>query len=288
MPVLEPVPLPEYDGVTYISLRAFREKGPEQTIKDVKDFHSRETDIIICTYLKAGVHWLDEIIAMLVNRTTTLASGTKGQRTLEGIPELSVLDSLPSPRILNTHLSFKYIPTKHVQNKGKIVHMIRNPKDICVSLYHHAKKDVVMNYDVPWDTYFENWMSGKVFYGSWYDYELGMEEASIQHPGMIYTCYYEDFKREPRNQIRKLADFLDINVSDQILESITEETSFENMKSKKTDNTKFVNMKEAEGFIYRKGDIGDWKTHFTVNQNSRFDTQFKDRMKDSKYNITFE
>lgn len=109
----------------------------------------------------AGVHWLDEIITMLVNKTTTLASGTKGQRTLEGITELSVLDSLPSPRILNTHLSFKYIPTKHVQNKGKIVHMIRNPKDICVSLYHHAKRDVVMNYDVPWETYFENWMSGK-------------------------------------------------------------------------------------------------------------------------------
>lgn len=54
MPVLEPVPLPEYEGVTYISLRAFREKGPEQTIKDVKDFQSRETDVIICTYLKAG------------------------------------------------------------------------------------------------------------------------------------------------------------------------------------------------------------------------------------------
>lgn len=34
-----------------------------------------------------------------------------------------------------------------------------------------------------------------VFYGSWYDYELGMEEASVQYPGMIYTCYYEDFKR---------------------------------------------------------------------------------------------
>ena len=108
-----------------------------------------------------GVHWLDEIITMLVNNTITLASGTKGQRTLEGITELSVLDSLPSPRILNTHLSFKYIPTKHVQNKGKIVHMIRNPKDICVSLYHHARRDVVMNYDVPWETYFENWVSGK-------------------------------------------------------------------------------------------------------------------------------
>jgi len=32
-------------------------------------------------------------------------------------------------------------------------------------------------------------------YGTWYDYELGMEQAEKDYPGMIFTCYYEDMKK---------------------------------------------------------------------------------------------
>jgi hypothetical protein len=31
-------------------------------------------------------------------------------------------------------------------------------------------------------------------YGTWYDYELGMEQAEKDYPGMIFTCYFEDMK----------------------------------------------------------------------------------------------
>jgi hypothetical protein len=32
-------------------------------------------------------------------------------------------------------------------------------------------------------------------YGTWYDYELGMEQAEKEYPGMIFTSYYEDMKK---------------------------------------------------------------------------------------------
>ena len=32
-------------------------------------------------------------------------------------------------------------------------------------------------------------------YGSWFDYELAMEQAEKDHPGMIYTIQYEQMKK---------------------------------------------------------------------------------------------
>ena len=45
---------------------------------------------------------------------------------LDAIPALSLLNQAPSPRLINTHLSFRY----------KIVHFVRNPKDVCVSYFY--------------------------------------------------------------------------------------------------------------------------------------------------------
>lgn len=286
MAQLKPIPLPEVNGIKFPSFIHFRTKGAEKAISDIVNIPSRESDILICTYVKSGVHWINEIITMLKHNTTELSKRDKSQMTLEIVHDLSVLDGLPSPRILNTHFMFEYLPKKHIENRSKIVHLVRNPKDICVSLHHHAQKDVFVNLNVPWEEYFETWMSGKMPFGSWYQYELGMEQAEKDNPGMIYTCYYEDIKKNPEKEIKKLADFLEVDCTDQTIKNIVQATSFQNMQKNKFDFTSL--MDDGKGFIYRKGEIGDWKNHFTVAQNERFDAQYNDKMNSSKYKITFE
>ncbi|CAC5414464.1 SULT1 [Mytilus coruscus] len=282
---LEQVPHPEFEGVSYPSFIPFRKKGAKNVIEDIMNVKSRDSDIIICTYAKSGTHWTYEIVNMLLRNTTELDKNSKIQAMLEAVDDLSVLDSVPSPRIMDTHCLFKYIPKQHRENKGKIVHMIRNPKDVCVSYYYHCLKDVFINFDGTWEEFLELFMSGKLPYGTWYNYELEIERAARDFPGMIFTCYYEDMKQEPVREIKKLADFLGIACSNDTLEKIAKKTSFENMQKNKFDFTEIV---DGKGFIYRKGEIGDWKNHFTVKQNEKFDAQFKEEMKDSRYKITFE
>jgi len=285
MEALESIPCPEFEGISFPSFSPFRMKGIEKAVNDMRDFQSRESDILICTHSKSGTHWIYEIISMLKRNTTDLDKSVKSQTMLEVIPDLSVLDELPSPRILDTHCMFQFLPRKHIENKSKIVHMVRNPKDVCVSLYYHAQKDKFLNLNLPWEEYFEVWMSGKVPYGAWYDYELAIEQAEKDYPGMIYTCYYEEMKKNPVKEIEKLAEFLEVECTDKTVEDIAKATSFENMQKNKTDISAIV---FGKGFIYRKGEIGDWKNHFTVSQNERFDAQFNERMKNSNYKFTFE
>ena len=51
-----------------------------------------------------------------------------------------MMSSLPSPRVLNTHLTHNFLPDRSKEKRCKIVHVMRNPKDVLVSYYHHTKE----------------------------------------------------------------------------------------------------------------------------------------------------
>ena len=52
---------------------------------------------------------------------------------VEGLPDPSQLQSYN--HIISTHLPFHWLPKEHVETGGKIIYVIRNPKDVVVSLY---------------------------------------------------------------------------------------------------------------------------------------------------------
>ena len=54
MSTIKPQPWPTFEGVKYPSFIPFRMKGIDNHIRDVMNFKSRETDILITTYSKSG------------------------------------------------------------------------------------------------------------------------------------------------------------------------------------------------------------------------------------------
>ena len=72
-----------------------------------------------------------------------LASGddnykhSKSDVMMEAITQAN-FNEIPSPRILNNHLLPQHLPTDFFTRKQKIVLVVRNPKDVAVSLYNHV------------------------------------------------------------------------------------------------------------------------------------------------------
>ena len=50
--------------------------------------------------------------------------------------EPETLEALPSPRVLATHRQFQDLPSDFIIKKRKLVLIIRDPRDVCVSLYN--------------------------------------------------------------------------------------------------------------------------------------------------------
>ena len=54
--------------------------------------------------------------------------------------ETADMDFIPSPRVLNSHLFLRQLSSEIVEKRSRVVHVIRNPKDVVVSFYFHMKQ----------------------------------------------------------------------------------------------------------------------------------------------------
>uniref|UniRef100_A0A8C0AAU4 Sulfotransferase n=3 Tax=Bos TaxID=9903 RepID=A0A8C0AAU4_BOSMU len=267
------------------------------TWDQIWSFQARPDDLLISTYPKAGTTWTQEIVDLIqnggdVNQSQRAPTHERFPFIEWIIPSLGSgleqANAMASPRMLKTHLPFHLLPPSFLEENCKMIYVARNPKDNMVSYYHFHR----MNRNLPapgtWEEYFESFLAGKVCWGSWYDHVKGWWQAKDQH--RILYLFYEDMKENPKHEIQKLAEFIGKSLDDKVLDKIVDHTSFSVMKQNPMANyTSIPNeyMNQLISPFMRKGVVGDWKNHFTVAQNERFDDDYGKNMADTTLTLHF-
>ncbi|MEE6475074.1 hypothetical protein FKM82_010608 [Ascaphus truei] len=178
------------------------------------------------------------------------------------------LKDRPSPRVLSSHLYYDDIPKSIFEKKVKILVTFRNPKDAAVSYFHFCNSNPVLPTYSSWDLYFKNYMSGKVFWGSYFDHALAWNKHIDEENVLIIT--FEDMKEDLPVQLKKISEFFGISLTEDQLMLIENRTTFKSMK----DKSKETYGKLADSF-FRKGDVGDWSSLFTEAQSQEMDAKFE-------------
>ncbi|KAM7340633.1 hypothetical protein ACRRTK_001248 [Alexandromys fortis] len=117
---------------------------------------------------------------------------------------------------------------------------------------------------------------------NWFDHIRGWYEH--RHDFNIMFLSYEDMKKDLRGSVLKICSFLEKELSKEDVDAVVRQATFHNMKSDPRANYEDIIKKEIgtrndQGTFLRKGTIGDWKHHLTVDQNERFDRIFNRNMK---------
>lgn len=247
---------------------------PSKKLNEIKDFTYKEGDVFICSYPKTGSHWINALVSKLLKHNDLENTPTGHLPNIDMLPTDSIESGSP-PRVISTHLTYKYLPIQHRQRQAKIILMLRNPKDVAVSFYHFATKEANIFYDGSLENFITLFLTGKVPYNSYFDW-LNEWNTIIKEDmhNDILVVYYEDLKKDCIGQLRRITDYLNIpSVNEEQLRAVNNRCSHANLKAEAEQQITPFYLVDKDGYstIYRKGVVGDWKNHFTVADNEIFD-----------------
>ncbi|CAN8017324.1 unnamed protein product [Ixodes persulcatus] len=219
-----------------------------------------ESDIILATFPKCGTHWVLEIVKACFR---VCRGVTPGWSFLE-LNGLGGILKAQRPRVIYTHLPFHLTP---FSPSAQYIYVARNPKDCCVSFYHHIK--AIRGHcfqDGTFDEYFELFVEGLTDFGSYYENLLSWH-AKKDEPNVLFLTY-ESIHADTKASVLKIAGFID----DELAKKLAEDEA--NMAAVIDATTVAKMKKDWEEQFVRKGVVGDWRDYFSVEQSRRLEERF--------------
>uniref|UniRef100_A0A3Q3CWJ6 Sulfotransferase n=1 Tax=Haplochromis burtoni TaxID=8153 RepID=A0A3Q3CWJ6_HAPBU len=160
---------------------------------------------------------------------------------------------------------------------------MRNPKDNVVSFYHFSKALAALETPESFDQFFEPVQHplpdlrgndfGKMF--------LHIFCCSFS---VVFLLFFQDLK----GSVKKICNFLGINLTEAAISQVVEKAKFENMKKDSKANYEHIPPEKFSGKFLRKGQIGDWKNTMTVAQSERVDQVLQEKLGDLPLRFIWE
>ncbi|XP_018018991.1 luciferin sulfotransferase isoform X2 [Hyalella azteca] len=285
------------------------------TLPQYADFHSahrsfpcRSSDIWVASHPKAGTTWTQELVWCLVRGLDhSLSSKPLMNRfpffewdslmtpelvqALESMPDDNVekpgaqwriLEREDDPRLIKTHLHRELMPRGVRSSKSKIIYVVRDPRDVCVSLFHHTIK--FLGYTGDFDHFVDMFLSARYEFGPYWSNVLSFWNR--RKSDNILVLKYEDMHADLVGAVVRVAKYLEVPVPEDQLPEIVEHLSFRNMKDNPATNNESImdGLVENTGVKFmRKGIVGDHKNVLSVDQLKMFQVWTQTCLKNSDF-----
>lgn len=276
-------------------------------------YKPRPDDIILSTYPKCGTTWAQHILVLIFRQGEPMISP---MQFFAAAPFLELAgaegsENMPRPGAIKVHLPYHLTPRS---DSAKYIYISRNPKDCCVSYFHHMKDSPIHLFNGTFDEFFEYFISGNIDFGDYFDHLLGWY-AHKNDPNVLFMTY-EEMKENHEGSVLKMASFVDdklyaepLRNDPQKLKNILKYSSFNYMKKTVNEGMEEMfdmsrehllqsdmppqlkkmfasvpipsadsNEPKSVNFV-RKGIVGDWRNYFTKEQSRRIDEKFDERTK---------
>ncbi|KAM4770934.1 sulfotransferase 6B1-like [Rhinophrynus dorsalis] len=160
-------------------------------------------------------------------------------------------------------------------NKYEMLVVFRNPKDAAVSSFNFYNNNPILPNYSSWDVFFQDFISGNVGYGSYFDHAVAWNKH-IDDEG-VFIMTFEKMKEDLNAAVKEISEFFGFSLTEDQVTQIASKGTFESMKQ---------NSKQTHGeigkSIFRKGEVGDWKNHFSEAQSQEVDAKFEETLAGTK------
>ena len=218
----------------------------EVTATSIQNFSPRSTDIVITPFGKCGTTWTQQIFHTL--RTRGDMEFDDISRVVPWIETSGSLgldinaEQVADPRGFKSHLSFDRVP------KGcKYINVIRNPLDAAYSSF----KFMEGWYIEPGAVSPDDFVSQNLKRGDYYRHFISWWPQR-NNENVLYLVY-EDMKKDLNCNIRKISEFVEIDLDDDLLAITIRHSSFSFMTTFKDRFDDAMLRKQSEEKILPAG-----------------------------------
>jgi len=220
------------------------EKRKEQLAKNnpFRTYVPGPQDVFVMTFAKSGTNWMMQIVHQLIHHgkaefdhihdvvpwpDAPLISPTMSRYA---VPIAQANDWQTAPerkRVIKTHLDWEYLP---YSEQAHYIAVIRDPKDVFVSAYFFLK-DSGMGSAMPSVGIMHRlFVTDRFLIGeSWPATAAGF--WAQRHRPNVLVLSFKSMKRDLEGAVRRIASFLDVRVSDDVIQEVVRKASFDYMKS---------------------------------------------------------
>ncbi|XP_070562326.1 sulfotransferase 1B1-like [Ptychodera flava] len=262
---------------------------------ELENFHLTKNDVIVAGFPKSGTTWMTRILREMYgdwglvevhNRTVVpMIEWTVSQIHTEGVVGMAKKKFIEDPtlsgathRLLKTRLPYDLLPSAaREENSCKLIHVTRNPKDVCVNCYFLERSHIPMTSPgkiMSWEDFVNNFSQGRVVYGPWITsvtewWNHGPDEN-------VLHVTYEEMVSKRQEIVQTLSDFLERPLSASDVKRV--------VKATHSDSVVYT----IDESVFRRGMVGEWKNHFTEKQSQRFDRLVCSKLKSKGIEFLFE
>lgn len=241
------------------------------------NFVARPSDVLITTAPKAGTTWMQQILHQLrtggdsdffsIDEVVPWLEFPRVGKTWQ--QRLKHFESLPVPRVFKTHCTYPQTPGEGI---AKMILTFRDPRDCCVSYYHHlcdmtdegCERDGIVK-PTSIEQTVEFWLESKIWYRNVQSWWPHLDDSNV------LLLRYTDLKQDLASVMQRILDFLGWTLNEAQWPSVLRYCSFEWMQA---NAVRFMRqghdtpMFKPGGFI-RKGIVGDGKVELSASQAQR-------------------
>ena len=246
-------------------------------------------DIFLVSYPRSGNTWTRFLLGNLIDQNNPVTFSNIESR----IPEIyfnpdRLLRQLPRPRMLKSHECFQ-------PHYPRVIYIMRDPRDVAVSFYHHNVKARNIPDDYPMAKFVPRFIAGEFDpkFGSWRDNVLSWTAVRKDDPGFL-LLRYEDLKHDTADVLASVVGFLNrcgfrkIDSSPETLRRTIELSSAENMRAlEKQDASNWVLTKGTRNdkpFV-RSATSGGWKTQLAPDSVEAIESAWGPLMQNLGYDL---
>jgi len=246
-------------------------------------------DVFVVSYPRSGNTWTRFLISNLLYQDESVTFSNIETR----IPEIYFnsdrqMRQLPRPRILKSHECFD-------PRYPRTIYIVRDPRDVAVSFYHHNVKAGNLPDGYPMDDFIPRFMAAEFDkkWGSWADNVMSWISLRQHHAGFLLLTY-EQMKKNPAQELAKIGSFLgevwpgNIDVHPENLSRAVELSSPERMRElEKSEAHRWVLTKQTrqdKPFV-RSAITGGWKSALSPRSVARIEAEWGDLMTQLGYEL---